>query len=414
MGGVCAMGWFLGMGWLCTHVDGFGYGLGLSCWCFFCHAGCYVLMLVVLTVSCLEEAPTENGSWVLLVSSFATNGSCLLPFYANGFEAATAKCMVLMLKAAIAVLLAWYWMPWMVQGWCMMNIKRNNRSGLIDRALGALVAAAKKEKENQKESEDLSFIRKQLLHVENQQSSLLDLMQKFIGNSQNGMNSLETRVQGLEMTLDQISYDVAVTTRMMSNIDDEATTSCKFSGVGILSPKFWRRTVPRLSKLQFSSFRGTPLFSSFRGTPPKVAICNIANRNANSETFTMEDRRFRAQNNGGFIVNSLAEIRSDPNIQDIIKSSNAPFEENDENVLLSLNREIRRRKREEKKREAVVVETDHLAVFVTYSTVALDAKAQKEEKRADTGSVGGGPGDRKLLGDSTGEGQQGRWNEVAQ
>ncbi|KAL6997240.1 hypothetical protein U1Q18_007363 [Sarracenia purpurea var. burkii] len=163
---------------------------------------------------------------------------------------------------------------------------------------------------NQKESEDLSFIRKQLLHVENQQSSLLDLMQKFIGNSQNGMNSLETRVQGLEMALDQISYDVAVTTRMMSNIDDEATTCCKFPGAGFLSPKFWRRTVPRLSKLQFSSSRGTP---------PMVAIRNIANRNANSETFSLENRRFRAQNNGGFIVNPLAEIRSDSNIQDVIR-----------------------------------------------------------------------------------------------
>nr|CAD1826774.1 unnamed protein product [Ananas comosus var. bracteatus] len=52
---------------------------------------------------------------------------------------------------------------------------------------------------------DLSLIRRQLVQIENQQSSLLDLLQKFIGSSQNGMHSLETRVHGMEMALDEIS-----------------------------------------------------------------------------------------------------------------------------------------------------------------------------------------------------------------
>ncbi|KAF2311392.1 hypothetical protein GH714_022236 [Hevea brasiliensis] len=63
---------------------------------------------------------------------------------------------------------------------------------------------------NHKECEDLSLIRNQLVQIERQQSSLLDLLQRFIGTSQNGMRSLETRVHGLELALDEISYDLAI------------------------------------------------------------------------------------------------------------------------------------------------------------------------------------------------------------
>ncbi|THG22648.1 TORTIFOLIA1-like protein 3 [Camellia sinensis] len=155
---------------------------------------------------------------------------------------------------------------------------------------------------NQKESEDLSLIRKQLVHIENQQSSLLDLLQTFIGSSQNGMRSLETRVHGLELALDEISYDLAVTTGRMSNIDSEGTTCCKLPGADFLSPKFWRRTEPRHS---------TSRFSSSGGTPPLAAIHNIGNNNGNAETFNLENRRFRLQSAGGFIVNPLAQIHND-------------------------------------------------------------------------------------------------------
>lgn len=60
------------------------------------------------------------------------------------------------------------------------------------------------------EFEDLSLIRDQLLQIENQQSTLLDILQKFIGSSQNGMNSLEKRVEGLEKVLDEMSQDLAI------------------------------------------------------------------------------------------------------------------------------------------------------------------------------------------------------------
>ncbi|XAR50121.1 hypothetical protein NMG60_11004362 [Bertholletia excelsa] len=154
----------------------------------------------------------------------------------------------------------------------------------------------------EKESEDISKICKQLVDIEKRQSSLLDLLQNFIGSSQKGMHSLEARVQGLELALDEISYDLAVTTRRISNIDSEGTTCCKLPGAAFLNPKFWRRTGARHS---------TSCFSSSRGTPPTATICNIANSGANSETFNVENSRLRIQGSGGFIINPLAEIQRD-------------------------------------------------------------------------------------------------------
>ncbi|THG22187.1 hypothetical protein TEA_025237 [Camellia sinensis var. sinensis] len=155
---------------------------------------------------------------------------------------------------------------------------------------------------SQKEFEDLSLIRKQLVHIENQQSSLLNLLQTFMGSSQNGIHSLETRVHGLELALDEISHDLAMSTARLSNVESEGTTCCKLPGAEFFSPKFWRRTEPRHS---------TSGFSSSRGTEPMIAVRNIANTNGNSETFKMDNRRFRLQGSDQFIVNPLSAIPSD-------------------------------------------------------------------------------------------------------
>ncbi|KAI7728825.1 hypothetical protein M8C21_023804 [Ambrosia artemisiifolia] len=99
------------------------------------------------------------------------------------------------------------------------------------------------------EVEDLSRIQKQLVQIENQQSNLLNLLQKFIGSSRSGMNSLETRVNGLEKTLDEISYDFAISTGRVSRTD-----SCCM-GTEFLSPKYWRRAEGSFPSLR-SPFRG--------------------------------------------------------------------------------------------------------------------------------------------------------------
>ncbi|KAJ8470256.1 hypothetical protein OPV22_024599 [Ensete ventricosum] len=94
---------------------------------------------------------------------------------------------------------------------------------------------------------DLSLIRMQLVQIENQQSNLLELLQKFIGNSQNGLHSLETRVHGLEMALDEISHNLALSAGRIANNDSAANTCCRLPGAEFLSAKFWRRTEGRSS-----------------------------------------------------------------------------------------------------------------------------------------------------------------------
>ncbi|KAL4361016.1 hypothetical protein GQ457_04G017160 [Hibiscus cannabinus] len=121
---------------------------------------------------------------------------------------------------------------------------------------------------NHKDCEDLSLIRTQLVQIEKQQSSLLDLLQRFICSSQTGMGSLETRVHGLELALDQISYDLAVSTGRMST--STRTTCCLFPAAGFLRSKFWRKT-----------------------------------------GMNTDGSRLRLHGGGGLITNPLAEVQSD-------------------------------------------------------------------------------------------------------
>ncbi|XP_066328388.1 TORTIFOLIA1-like protein 3 [Miscanthus floridulus] len=138
--------------------------------------------------------------------------------------------------------------------------------------------------------ESLSEIRTQLLQILNQQSSLLDLLQKFMGKSENGMNSLETRVHGLEMALDEISRDLAFSSGRMSNREPDVKTCC------ILSPKFWRR------------HNGGRSSSRFSASDP-------ANSSDESRTsYKWERQKFGLQ--GGFVTNPLAE----PNISSVGKT----------------------------------------------------------------------------------------------
>ncbi|GAU38372.1 hypothetical protein TSUD_209510 [Trifolium subterraneum] len=147
---------------------------------------------------------------------------------------------------------------------------------------------------NDKESEELSLIRNQLQQIEKQQSSLLDLLQKFIGSSQNGMRSLETRVHGLELALDDISYDLAVSNGRMTNSNVPRNSCCLLPGAEFLSSKFWRK-----SQGQYSS----PRLSRRGGAPSLAAMHYTAGRNA-EPNFTSQ--RFRLD--GGFITNPLAEV----------------------------------------------------------------------------------------------------------
>ncbi|KAI3504626.1 hypothetical protein L2E82_46536 [Cichorium intybus] len=135
------------------------------------------------------------------------------------------------------------------------------------------------------ESEDLSLIRNQLLQIETQQSNLFDLLEKFIGSSKNGMQSLESRVHGLESTLDEISIDLAKSTGRVSH--PEPTLCCKLPGADLLSSKLWKKTEIQHSKLPYSSSQSVATM-----------------RHTNSG--------FRLQGGGsGLIKNPLAEVHQE-------------------------------------------------------------------------------------------------------
>ncbi|XP_060214432.1 TORTIFOLIA1-like protein 4 isoform X2 [Lycium barbarum] len=108
-----------------------------------------------------------------------------------------------------------------------------------------------------REYENFCSVRKQLVQIENQQSSLLDLLQGFIGSSRNGMNSLEKRVNGLERLLDEMQHDLAITTGRIPNTDFTGNTCYMLPRAEFLSPKFWRSSEDQDSNSRISFSTGS-------------------------------------------------------------------------------------------------------------------------------------------------------------
>ena len=124
-------------------------------------------------------------------------------------------------------------------------------------------------------------------------------MQKFIGSSESGMRALETRVHGLELALDEISYDLAVSSGRMTKSDAPRNACCLLPGAEFLSSKFWRRTQSRYSSSWFSRSSGAQSLAAVRCRDDR-----------NHET-KLTNHRFRLHGGGGgFITNPLAEINT--------------------------------------------------------------------------------------------------------
>ncbi|VAI72585.1 unnamed protein product [Triticum turgidum subsp. durum] len=110
--------------------------------------------------------------------------------------------------------------------------------------------------------------------------SLVFVHQKFMGSSQNGIRSLETRVNGLEMALDEISRDLAASSGRMPS--SEPDMNCC-----IPSPKFWRKN------------EGGRYTSRY-------PVSDLANHSEESRASSKWERqKFGVQ--GGFVTNPLAE-----------------------------------------------------------------------------------------------------------
>ncbi|GLU03024.1 hypothetical protein SLE2022_202440 [Rubroshorea leprosula] len=156
--------------------------------------------------------------------------------------------------------------------------------------------------DNSHDIENLSLIHEQLAQIEDQQSSLLNLLQKFIGSSQSGISSLETRVHGLEMAINEISYDLAVSSGRFPNTDSARNTCCKLPGTEFLSPKFWRKREARFSTSKFSSSGCMHILNDINNTP---------NKDSGEETHKQVFQRFQHQARDEFAVNPKVNVCSD-------------------------------------------------------------------------------------------------------
>lgn len=116
---------------------------------------------------------------------------------------------------------------------------------------------------------------------------LCDFHQRFVGSSQHGMRGLETRVHGLELALDEISYDLAVSNGRMSN-GSSRKNCCLLPPGSFIRSKFWKKHDSKDSASRLSTYR-----------------------NRNAETTGRQNSRHRFNGSPGFIVNPLAEIRPD-------------------------------------------------------------------------------------------------------
>ncbi|ESQ31661.1 hypothetical protein EUTSA_v10003887mg [Eutrema salsugineum] len=154
-------------------------------------------------------------------------------------------------------------------------------------ATGHHVLSENQNSRNCKGLEDISLIRNQLVQIEQQQSNLMDLLQRFVGSSQHGMRGLETRVHGLELALDEISYDLAVSNGRMGNASSR-DNCCLIPPGSFIRSKFWKKPHSKYSATMLSTYR-----------------------NRNPPTIGIQDSRQRFNGAAGFIVNPLAEISSD-------------------------------------------------------------------------------------------------------
>lgn len=100
------------------------------------------------------------------------------------------------------------------------------------------------------------------------------------------------------MALEEISYDLALSSGRIPNTDSAENTCCKLPGAEFLSSKFWRRMESRYSNQRFSSSGVVPSLSAVHH--------NIFDRDAGAEFYKSDSRRFQHPN-GAFVLNPLAE-----------------------------------------------------------------------------------------------------------
>ncbi|KAJ8773701.1 hypothetical protein K2173_006351 [Erythroxylum novogranatense] len=152
--------------------------------------------------------------------------------------------------------------------------------------------------ESSRDMENISLIRKQLIQIESQQSDLLSVLQRFMGHSQNGIDSLEKRIRGLEMALDEISYDLAISNGRIPNPDSTYNSCCKLPGAVFLSSKLWRRAEDRYATSRPSSFCSIQRPQEAKSIPA---------RDTDTSTYIPASQKFQHNNSIRRLVNSCTD-----------------------------------------------------------------------------------------------------------
>lgn len=108
-------------------------------------------------------------------------------------------------------------------------------------------------------------------------------------------------MHGLEMALDEISYDLAISRGRIPNTDAADDMCCKLPGSEFLSSKFWKRTEGRYSTSR--------LYSRNRLSPN--AVHNAADKDGSrTEMSATTNKRFQYRRSG-LHLNPLADVQSD-------------------------------------------------------------------------------------------------------
>ena len=102
------------------------------------------------------------------------------------------------------------------------------------------------------------------------------------------------------MALDEISYDLAVSSGRIPTTDATEDMCCKLPGTDFLSSKFWKKAEGRYSTSRSSS----------GSIASPIAVHSATDKNGSKQILTTNNKRFQHRR-GGFFVNPLSEVESD-------------------------------------------------------------------------------------------------------
>lgn len=105
------------------------------------------------------------------------------------------------------------------------------------------------------------------------------------------MNSLATRVNGLEMALDEISQSIAVSSGNVSDTDSSGNTCCMLPRAEFLSPKFWRKAEGQYSSSRVSLFGRKQL---------AYDVSDLPNKDADAEKVKPDNPNSQQQNGNNY------------------------------------------------------------------------------------------------------------------